>query len=185
MGVLMADRDIHHNFVVSNYGGFKGVDNDDGSSYYQIHHNIMVNGWMHKSNYGGHAKATYGNLGAFVSYGMRMNAPQVPSQVDGFYNNTCVFMNGADRVYAEVSEDSADCPKGQDCYQRIGNNTVYTDSSVVPTVGFPPGKSHDKYITIDKWLKLGHDQGTTWNQTLPSSAQIADWGRALLGMKKA
>ncbi len=38
-------NDVHHNFHVSNYGSDGGgVDNDDGSSFYQIHHNFFVYG---------------------------------------------------------------------------------------------------------------------------------------------
>lgn len=89
--LVPADRNIHHNFIVSNYQGTKGVDNDDGSSYYQIHHNFLVGGWMHKSNFGGHSKDSFNNLGAFATMGMRMQAPQFPAYVDSFYNNTCIF----------------------------------------------------------------------------------------------
>merc|ERR1712046_88463 len=76
------NRYIHHNFIVSNYHGFKGIDNDDGSSWYQMSYNFMVYGWMHKSNFGGHSKASFGNLGAYVSLGMRMKRPQFPAFVD-------------------------------------------------------------------------------------------------------
>jgi hypothetical protein len=32
-------REISRNFIFANYGASQGVDNDDGSSWYYIHHN--------------------------------------------------------------------------------------------------------------------------------------------------
>ena len=51
-----AFNEAHHNLIVSNYGADGGcLDNDDGSSYYRIHHNVCFYGG-HKSDFDGHDK---------------------------------------------------------------------------------------------------------------------------------
>lgn len=40
-GVTPEYLEIRYNFLISNYGAGFGVDNDDTSSYYKIHHNFM------------------------------------------------------------------------------------------------------------------------------------------------
>jgi hypothetical protein len=40
---IPAVNDVHNNFIVANYAADGGcLDNDDGSSYYHIHHNFCV-----------------------------------------------------------------------------------------------------------------------------------------------
>ena len=34
--------DISRNFIIANYDGQEGIDNDDGSCYYRSHHNFLV-----------------------------------------------------------------------------------------------------------------------------------------------
>ena len=47
---IPAWNNMHHNFIVANYAADGGcLDNDDGSSYYDIHHNYCV--------FGGHVSA--------------------------------------------------------------------------------------------------------------------------------
>jgi hypothetical protein len=47
-------RDISRNFIIANYGSSEGVDNDDGSSWYHIHHNVFYDSDGFKMDYGGH-----------------------------------------------------------------------------------------------------------------------------------
>jgi hypothetical protein len=42
--VTPAAREIHHNFFIDNYSPQENVDNDDGSQYYNTHHNFLVYG---------------------------------------------------------------------------------------------------------------------------------------------
>ena len=47
---------MHHNFIVANYAADGGcLDNDDGSSWYDIHHNFCLFGG-HKSDFDGNSK---------------------------------------------------------------------------------------------------------------------------------
>ena len=43
---------IAHNVIFANYGGSQGVDNDDGSAWYDIHHNFFYGEGL-KMDYGG------------------------------------------------------------------------------------------------------------------------------------
>jgi len=171
-------RNIHHNFIVANYNGFKGVDNDDGSSWYKISFNFMVGGWMHKSNYGGIMKHTFGNLGAYVTMGMRMQAPQFPDWVDSFYNNTLIMKAKGAVTYAEVGVVKDKCPEA-DCWQIMGNNSVFTDA-ISPEV-HTENKGPD--YGFDNWLALGHDAGTTLTKSLPTASTIISWARDLLSIR--
>eukprot|EP00937_MAST-01D_sp_MAST-1D-sp2_P006054 g6054.t1 len=49
-----APTSIERNFVIANYGGSQAVDNDDGSSFYDIHDNFFFNAEGLKQDYGGH-----------------------------------------------------------------------------------------------------------------------------------
>lgn len=40
--VVPLKRQIHHNYFMGNYNALFAVDTDDGSSYYEIHHNFLV-----------------------------------------------------------------------------------------------------------------------------------------------
>ena len=39
--VLKQWDEISHNWVLANYNGQEGLDNDDGSCYYHSHHNVL------------------------------------------------------------------------------------------------------------------------------------------------
>jgi len=47
-------RIIRSNFIIANYGGSQGIDNDDGSSWFHIHHNLFYHAHGFKMDYGGH-----------------------------------------------------------------------------------------------------------------------------------
>ena len=50
--MVMQWREIHHNFFVDNYSPQENVDNDDGSSGYDIHHNVFFDADGFKMDYG-------------------------------------------------------------------------------------------------------------------------------------
>ena len=47
-------RIIRGNFIIANYNAAQGVDNDDGSSGFHIHHNLFYQAEGFKMDYGGH-----------------------------------------------------------------------------------------------------------------------------------
>lgn len=61
-----ATNEIHHNFIVSDGDADGGaIDNDDGSSFYDEHHNFAVYGGAKMGNIDGHGKVTHHNVYAF------------------------------------------------------------------------------------------------------------------------
>ena len=46
-----ADSEVNNNFIIANYGGSQGFDNDDGSSWYNIHDNFIYGEGL-KQDYG-------------------------------------------------------------------------------------------------------------------------------------
>ena len=47
---------IANNFIFANFGSSQGVDNDDGSSYFDTHDDVF------KMDYGGHDSSFHSNL---------------------------------------------------------------------------------------------------------------------------
>ena len=47
-------RTIRYNYIIANYNAAQGVDNDDGSSWFHIHHNLFYQAEGFKMDYGGH-----------------------------------------------------------------------------------------------------------------------------------
>jgi len=65
--LIMAWREIHHNFFVDNYSPGMNVDNDDGSYNYHTHHNFLVYATAGlKSDFGGHDNYHHDNLYAYL-----------------------------------------------------------------------------------------------------------------------
>ena len=59
--------DISFNFIIANYGGSQGFDNDDGSSFYNIHDNFIY-GEGFKNDYGGHNSLYHDNINIVRKY---------------------------------------------------------------------------------------------------------------------
>jgi hypothetical protein len=90
-------NNVHHNFIVANYAADGGcLDNDDGSSYYEIHHNFCVFGG-HKSDFDGNRKVSSYNIHSYPSvYGttcLAILAQNLPPQGfgEGYHHNKCIL----------------------------------------------------------------------------------------------
>lgn len=103
-----AVNDIHHNFIVSDGSADGGaIDNDDGSSWYNEHHNFCIYGGAKMGNIDGHAKVYHSNVNAYANvsssalfhcrcvdhnhaalYGDRAVSALTPTQV---YGKTCFW----------------------------------------------------------------------------------------------
>ena len=59
--------DVSYNFIIANYGGSQGFDNDDGSSWYDIHDNFIY-GEAFKMDYGGHDSKYHDNINLVHHY---------------------------------------------------------------------------------------------------------------------
>jgi len=167
-------NDIHHNFMIANYGSNMCIDNDDGSSWYLNHDNFEVYGG-HKSDFGGHDKFTYNSIQAYAqdyAEGLcgEFNA-EVSGYVDGFFDNRCV--QGVNTPYLIFDE----------C------NSTDIDPSVLPVVHsnqvFNPSGSGSitcgsTTISEGQWQKMGFDPSTNFT-TLPTNGEILNWASDLLG----
>ena len=54
--------EVAFNMIIANYGASQGFDTDDGSSWYDIHHNFLYQSDGKKMDYGGHDCAFHDNL---------------------------------------------------------------------------------------------------------------------------
>ena len=178
---IMADNEIHTNFMVAGGGADGGaIDNDDGSSFYAIHDNFFAYGG-HKSDFDGHAKRSYNNVMAYAyTYGSKcvgiMNLPFSDPKAfwaEGFMNNTCVLANAGDTYL-----DMGDCAVTDATLPRrmlLGGNRIFApNADVAVTCG--------KKYTFAEWMSYGFDAGTTVSGA-PSSATMMSWARALLGIQ--
>merc|ERR1712048_1126283 len=113
----MAWREIHHNFLLDNYSPQEGVDNDDGSAYYNTHDNFMVYGKQGlKSDFGGHDNHHTNNIYAYVKRAMWSHTHTLPGHENRFSGNK-VFMTGV-----EI---------GKNMFTTMENNEYYTPNGTV------------------------------------------------------
>eukprot|EP01090_Pellita_catalonica_P017490 TRINITY_DN5293_c0_g1_i1.p1 TRINITY_DN5293_c0_g1~~TRINITY_DN5293_c0_g1_i1.p1 ORF type:complete len:206 (+),score=24.65 TRINITY_DN5293_c0_g1_i1:150-767(+) len=170
-----AYNEIHHNFMICNYGSNMCIDNDDGSSYYLNHHNFAVYGG-HKSDFGGHNKYTYDSIDAYAQdyrQGRCGDFSQVlPGYVDGYYNNTCV--QGTIAPYLFFGEcDAKNLDKST--LPILGGNKVYNAKATIDV------NCNGVIIDEKEWQAKGLDKNTK-AFSLPSDEEIIEWGRKLLNV---
>jgi len=174
-------NEVHHNFHAGNYGaGGGGIDTDDGSSWYNVHHNFFVYGG-HKSDFGGHGKLHFANLNAYSGvYGPTccqiyegLPHPTVDHHWDeGYFNNTCVLPAGAD--YFGIDGCESRIVKNATAFtMKMGFNKVYIqDRKTQIRCG--------DLTDVSAFLALGRDVGTEiYGAT--TSAQIIEWAKEILG----
>jgi len=82
--------EIYGNFFMGNYYGQEAIDNDDGSAYYETHHNFFAyaNTGM-KNDFNGHDNHHHDNLYAFIGVGVGV-CGALPTHEDKFYNNKVI-----------------------------------------------------------------------------------------------
>jgi len=173
--------EVHHNFIIANYGGSQGFDNDDGSSWYNIHHNFIYGEGL-KQDYGGHDSSYTDNLNVVHHYDGQncFNTwTFVPGHEHVFKNNTCILLY--DSNYADFQGACKICkglgPQGR-CMPDLANNKYYTPNG---TVNLKCGNSNVPLADIQK---LGSEVGSSAG-TKPSDDRIMEWARTLLQMPPA
>ena len=58
-----ADTEVTRNFIIANYNSQEAIDNDDGSSGYHSHHNVLVYGQFNlKASFGGNHNVQNDNV---------------------------------------------------------------------------------------------------------------------------
>ena len=170
-------NEIHHNFLVSNYGGVKGgMDNDDGSTFYKVHHNFDVYGWGPKN--GGGGLEYFGSLHAYLSQGMKGAPAQYssPDYRNMFYNNTLIFANGSNAYINEPG--GCGNPKKEPEFPVTHDNMVYHSPN-------NPVYIHcgsDNYTIAEFQEKMHLDSGSKDIPSWPSDKEIIGWAMELLQM---
>lgn len=89
--------EIANNFFIGNYYGQEAVDNDDGSAYYETHHNFFAYaGTGMKNDFNGHDNHHHDNLYGYIGIGMGI-CGNLPGHEDKFYNNKVIQMGDGKR----------------------------------------------------------------------------------------
>jgi hypothetical protein len=191
--VIPAFNQVSRNFIVANYGADGGcLDNDDGSSFYNITQNFCVYGGQ-KSDFDGHAKVGRNNLHVFPAvygprclqigaqylpgYGGHGGLPFIPGFADVYENNTCILETAGEAVVAlDVSDNPL--PPPTEFVQRLslGGNTIYVPGGQAGYEG--PGSK--EWPTYAAFQAAGYDAGSTVVAGTPATAQIIAWAQALL-----
>jgi hypothetical protein len=196
-------NDVHHNFIVTNYAanggcldnGRDGVvmgcpstfsldDIDDGSSYYDIHHNFCVLGG-HKSDFDGHQKRSFNNLHVYPSvYGtscMKIAAQNLPpaGYAEAYFNNTCILPTANSTYLSIANIDGGNClaPDTQPTFKAgldLGGNTIFAPSALAVV------ECGGKSVTVDEFVKLGYDDQTAVSGNMPNASTIVAWAKMLL-----
>ena len=186
---IPAVNDVHNNFIVANYAADGGcLDNDDGSSYYDIHHNFCVFGG-HKQNFDGNSKRGFNNVYAYPQvYGAKCVDEETEGLSTGtsgpyglppagygeaYFNNICVLDEGA--PYLSVG-GSLDDRKAFEEGLDLSNNTIYSvGGSVDVTVS-------GTTTTLAKFQGKGFDLTSSVSGDMPTPDVIVAWARPLLGL---
>jgi len=160
--MIMAWREIHHNFLIDNYSPQENVDNDDGSGYYKTHANFMVYGGQGmKNDFGGHDNHHYNNVYAFVQQAMGVTNT-IKGHEDWFYNNKAV-LTGTNVGGVQCKEPST----------KLADNQYFTSTGNITECG--------KALTTLQ-IETGMDAGSTVHKT-PTAAAILEWAEELLHME--
>ena len=155
---------MHNNFIVANYAADGGcLDNDDGSSYYNITRNFCVYGG-HKSDFDGHDKYSSHNLHVFPSvYGTKCVAilQDLPpaGYAEAYTFNRCVLPSSGS-TYLELAgcrghlTNSTPDHEAISSAMRLGKNTVYVPNgdARVSCGGYK--------LNLTEFLSRGYDVGT-------------------------
>mmetsp|Transcript_15704 Transcript_15704/g.18909 ORF Transcript_15704/g.18909 Transcript_15704/m.18909 type:complete len:390 (+) Transcript_15704:2-1171(+) len=173
-------NNMHHNLIVSNYAADGGCfDNDDGSSYYEMHHNFCVFGG-HKGDFDGHSKYSHHTVYIYpVSYFkacFSMDIQNIPPKGYGetYSNNICILQD-AGGMYLHFASVELDDPS-IDVGIHMGNNSLYVPGGAesATVVG------QSSQMSFADWAKAGHDTTTKANGTMPTVEEMMSWGQSIL-----
>lgn len=175
---------INNNFIIANYGGSQGVDNDDGSTRYFIHSNFMYGEGL-KQDYGGHDSVYINNVNVVHQYDGQncFNTwPFHPMHQHNYSNNTCVMLydkhygSAGDCHAANISSGicrNVDPTSGDQCMLDLSNNRYYTP------YGNASVSCNGAEVPLADLQAGGVELGSTVD-VLPSNEQIIAWGKAIL-----
>lgn len=176
-------NDIASNFIIANYGGSQGFDNDDGSSWYNIHHNFIYGEGL-KQDYGGHDSRYHNNVNVVHKYDGQncLNTwPFINPYYHNFTDNKCVVLytgqygsTGACQHKDIPGSMCVNVDDGAQCMCNMANNDYYTPFANATL-------SCDDMVLLEDLQAGGVEMGST-NSPLPSNDDILSWARDVLGM---
>ena len=170
----MAFRQVKHNIVISNYGGSKEVDNDDGSLFWNITSNFMAYGWAQKFKCGGIYSAH--NVKAFISLGGAFDAGCMVQDKTTYFPN---------EWHHDLMVSLTDSLKYRDCWStpdhdydktQVHDNTLYVGANHTAYI-----VCDNKHVTVPDFLAKGNEPGTTQLESIPATSEIMMWAKSALG----
>ena len=174
---------ISGNFFLANYNPSLAIDNDDGSSYWQHHRNLIVYGQAGlKFDFGAHDMRAIGNYYAYVDVAFNTDAGFAAS--DGWFVNNTVVVGGGTFSYFGYGYTSNCALAGKPrATSSIYGNAVHSNTELrVPCLNASaPEKGCALLCPLDQWLKQGYDRGTTIGP-VPRDEEIVAAAKLLLGM---
>lgn len=162
----MAFRHVYGNYLISNYGGSKEIDNDDGSLFWRNYDNVMVYGWSQKFKCG--AIYSYGNYKIFVTVGGKFDAGCILNKQSGVYYPN--LWHDDTMLVLSPSFDYRSCWGEPYDRTQVYNNSIYTKSADVQVLIAECDSK--KSVDLKHWQAQGNDPGTTLTPSWPSTAQI-------------
>eukprot|EP00928_Gymnodinium_smaydae_P079445 TRINITY_DN63377_c0_g1_i1.p1 TRINITY_DN63377_c0_g1~~TRINITY_DN63377_c0_g1_i1.p1 ORF type:complete len:299 (+),score=21.71 TRINITY_DN63377_c0_g1_i1:39-899(+) len=197
---------VSRNLIISNYESFDGIDNDDGSSYYDIGHNVFYLGEGLKSDYHGHGKLYHDNLNLGVGvccfqFGFisgRDAASNVPANefyqagyVDRCINNRCVqrpggsWIHGAFAILWGCNASLPHCAPNGKAAMEVSGNKLYRETertceiSTGCDIACGMGSDAGTLMSlIDFKTHCGYDAASIF--PMPSTGDMLAWSRELL-----
>jgi hypothetical protein len=173
--LIMAEREIHHNFFIDNYSPQEDIDNDDGSYNYHTHHNFFVYG-SHalKSDFGGHDNHHDNNIYAYLGDTALFLDTMLPGHEDRFFQNKVIFA----RPGGQPSDNLVGLPCGLRNYQD--GSQVITDQTLL---------FGNRFYTMDGMLYIcgqrpedvREESSSSTVSRIPADEEILNDARALLG----
>ena len=186
-----ASIEIKNNLIVGNYGASQGVDNDDGSSWFLIHHNVFYAAEGFKMDYGGHNSKFFSNLVVVMPYDGSncINVGSFKKDLGHeYYNNTCISgvseysepsgcgspaCANSTRVVPNMDKigGAAQCQPG---YFRLAGNRYYSPHANASM------SCGGKLLSITEVQNQYHNEFGSTFAGLPKPVEILDWTRQML-----
>ena len=190
-------RTIHRNLIFANYGGSQGIDNDDGSSWYNIHHNVFYSADGFKMDYGGHDSIFVYNLVMTYPYDGQQCfnvAGFKEGHGDAFRNNECLIGLGHSRGSGCGDPSCADPrPPNKDLQELVGTilgnctgpHFILSSNSYYTSTGNAKIRCESEaYSLADIQTKYKLETGSTVDR-LPDESTMVQWAKDFLDREGA
>ncbi|KAJ9454409.1 hypothetical protein DIPPA_59763 [Diplonema papillatum] len=164
------------NYIIANYGGSQGIDNDDGSSFYHIDGNVFYAADGFKMDYGGHDSRFTNNLVVNTPYDGQncFNVgPFLQGHGDTFSNNTCLVGVSGTGTSEELYEIGTQSQCSED-YVMTSDNKFFTANGT----GFI--MCAGQYITLQEAQEKHSVQPRSTCSVFPPADTIVGWAEALI-----